>query len=61
MNELRRTRHHAVYEWQEDDDPEEIDPARLTEVVQQLFTLAYDCLRRERPAIAADLVIPEGA
>lgn len=62
MNDLRRERHHAVYEWDDDDEGAEgMDPARLDEIVSRLLRLGHQWLRNQRPSIAADLDPPPDA
>lgn len=60
MNDLRRRRHHAIYEW-DDESAAGMEPERLDEIVSRILQLGYDWLRNQRPSIAGDLDQPPGA
>jgi hypothetical protein len=63
INTLRRERHHAVYDW--DDDPEDgsagMNLEALTSVVERLLASGHRWLREELPSIAAELEKPPGS
>lgn len=58
MNDLRRRRHHAVYEWDDDEGASGMDPERLDEVVSRILQLGHDWLRDRRPSIIRELDLP---
>lgn len=60
MNDLRRRRHHAVYEWDDDDGESAagMDPELLEDVVGRMLRLGHTWLRDQRPAVAAELDPP---
>ena len=59
MNDLRRRRHHAVYEWDDDEESAAgMDPERLEEIVGRLLARAHGWLREQRPPIARDVAAP---